>query len=838
MSGVFRLAGREIKADAKRGFGGFRVFLACLALGVGAIAAAEELSAAVKAGLRADARNLLGGDLAISQSYRPIDGAAQAFLGGLGRTSSYVEMRAMALSDSGQRSLVELKAVDQAYPLAGELATEPPLAVAASVGGAHRALADANLLERLGVGIGGEISLGQTRLRIEAVILREPDKVASPFQLGPRLMISKEALAQSGLSQPGAIERHATLLAFDKPESGEIVRAELERRFPDAHWRIRGLDEAAPGLQRFLDNLALFLALTGLAGLLVGGVGVANAVKGQLDRKQATIAILKSLGAGNAQLIGIYGIETLALALLGIALGLALGTVTAIVAANVAASALPVRPIAGVYPLPLMKSGLAGLLVTMAFAATPLVATLSAPPAAAIRARIAALPFKLRAFSYAAALPFAALLAALVIQSSANRYFALWFVIASVASLLVFRLLAWLAAWMAKLASPRAGGWPALRLALGQMHRPASPAASVMVSLGLGMAVLTTLAQIESNLRHQIEERVPQEAPAFFFIDIQPEQKDGFLEAVAGHGGRDVRLSAMIRGRVTSLNDIPANKAEIDPSAKWALDGDRGFSTAETMPEGTQLTAGAWWPQGYQGTPLVSVDARLAKGLGIGVGSIVGFDILGRDIKARVVSLRDIDWSAANMNFAFLFSPNALEGAPYTLLATAKADDAQASGIERAVTDLYGNISSIRVKDALQSVKDVLVGAGAALAVMGGVTLPAGGLVLAGAVAASQRRRIYETVVLKVLGADAATLIKAYGVEFLLLGFVTALLAGAIGTLCAYGIVDRLMHMPWSFQPASSLVLLAGGLVLTLVIGHLATLGAIRAKPAAYLRDE
>lgn len=837
MNAVFRLAGREIKADLRQGFGGWRIFLACLILGVGAIAAAEEMAAAVKAGLRADARNLLGGDLSISQIYRPLGPEALSFLAAKGEVSSYVEMRAMARSEDGQRSLVELKAVDDAYPLAGELTTEPPLARPIAQGDAHAALADPNLLDRLGVKIGDFILLGGVKIRVDGVIRHEPDKVASPFQLGPRLMVAKDTLAASGLSRPGAIERHVTLLSLPDGASGEEAREGLERKFPDAHWRVRGLDEAAPGLQRFLDNLSLFLTLTGLTGLLVGGVGVANAVRSQLDAKLPSIAILKSLGADNRQLIGIFGLETLTLAVLGVGLGLALGTLTALVASGVAASALPVRPVIGVYPLPLLKSGLAGLLVTLSFATPAIVSTLSAPVTSALRAKVAGEPLKRRLLSLLSAAPFALLLVLLVVSSAANRFFALWFVLAALASLLLFRLLAWMASWLAKI-NARHVASPALRLALGQLHRPGSPAASVIVSLGLGLAVLTTLAQIESNLRYQIEARVPNEAPAFFFIDIQPQQESGFMEAAASQGARDVQLSRMIRGRVTSLNGVPANQAEIDPSAKWALDGDRGFSTAPTMPEGTHLIEGQWWTPDHQGPPLVSVDARLAKGLGLAVGSRVGFDVLGRPVEAQVASLRDIDWSAASMNFAFLFTPNALEGAPYTLLATAKADAANEAAIERAVTDLYPNISSIRVKDALQSVRGVLEGAGAALAVMAAVTLPSGGLVLAGAIAAGQRRRIYESVVLKVLGADGPTLIKAYLAEFFLLGVATILLAGGIGTLCAYGVVDRMMHMPWSLRPQSSLLLLSLGFLATLIIGHLATAKALRAKPAPYLRNE
>ncbi|MFA6019414.1 MAG: FtsX-like permease family protein [Rhodospirillales bacterium] len=838
MTPVLTLLARELRADLKKGFGGFRIFLACLALGVAAIASAGELTEAVRAGLRADARLLLGGDLSISQPYRPLGDDVLAYLQSQGGVSTYVEMRAMARSGKGARTLVELKAVDDAYPLVGDLKREPDLAHPfQDQDGVFGALADANLLTRLDVKTGEAVQLGNVSLRIKGVILREPDKVASPFLLGPRLMVSHAALEASGLKMPGSIERFITTIALSDGNMPLDVRRELERRHPEAQWRIRGFDEAAPGLKRFLDNLSMFLTLTGMTGLLVGGVGVANAVKSQLEAKARNIAILKCVGAGNAQILAVFGLEILALSLLGILIGLGLGLLIPLLAQDAISTLLPVRLIVGIFPLALLKAALSGLLVTLAFGAAPLLAVQDTSPAAALRSHVVrpALRQRLKRFAVAA-LP-ALALAALVVLTSSNRNLALWFVVISALSLGLFRLLAALIAGLARLSS-RFARAPSLRLALGQLFRPASPAPSIVVSLGIGLAVLTTLAQIESNLRDQIESRLPEEAPAFFFIDIQPQQQDIFVQAAAGHQARDIRLAPMIRGRVVSLNGIPARQVPIDPGARWALEGDRGFSSAAYLPPGAELIEGSWWQADYRGPPLVSMDARLAKGLGVGIGSRIGVDILGRDIEATITSLRDIDWSAATMNFAFLFSPGTLEGAPYTLLATLKADAAQEEAIERAVTDLLPNVSAIRVKEALQSVKGVLEGAGAALAVMAAATLPAGGLVLAGAVAASLRRRVYESVVLKVLGADSRMLFQAFLLEFLMLGAATALLAGLIGTLAAFGILKLLMHMSWSLLPATSLGLLFFGLAATLIGGHLVTRKALMAKAAPYLRNE
>jgi putative ABC transport system permease protein len=832
------LAGREIRADLKLGFRGFRIFLACLAIGVAAITASGNLAEAVKAGLAADARKLLGGDLSISRMYRPPSSELQGFLSTFGRLSNQIEMRAMAKAENGARTLVELKAVDQAYPLAGALVVEPASASTwTRPGETPAALADANLLERLGIKTGDTVELGGIRLKIAGVIQSEPDKVASPFQLGPRLMVSHESLQASGLMLPGSIERFVTLVSLNAPQSAPELRREIESRFAAERLRLRGLDEAAPGLKRFLDNLALFLALTGMTGLLVGGIGIANAIDSQMDAKRQSIAVLKCIGASNRQIVAAFGLETLCVSLLGILAGLGLGAALPFLLQDAATGWLPVRLIPGLYPVSLLKAGLCGLLVVFTFGLPALLSARNASPGAAMRAQILRESVKRRLTRYAYAGPPALLLIGLVVQSSANRPLAFWFSLGAVLSLVLFRLLAWGLAAMAGLA--RAHNQPVLlRLALGQFHRPASPVPSIVVSLGIGLSVLTTLAQIESNLQDQLESRLPKEAPAFFFIDIQPGQMNAFLKAAESRGGRDIRTAPMIRGRVAAINGMPAQQRPIDPSARWALEGDRGFSSAGKMPEGTELTDGQWWDAEYAGQALVSVDARLARGLGIGVGDKVGVEILGREIEAEVSSLREIDWSAANMNFAFLFSPGTLEGAPYTLLATAKADPGQEAAIENAVTDLLPNVSAIRVRNALESVAGVLKAAGAALFVMAAATLPAGGLVLAGAVAASLRRRVYESVVLKVLGADSRLLFKAYLLEFSLLGLCAALLSGAIGTLAAFAILKGLMHMSWRFLPGSSLLVLTFGFLATLLAGHLVTASAGRAKAAPYLRNE
>ncbi len=835
---AFRLAGRELRGGLK----GFRIFVACLAIGVAAIAAAEGLAQSVRDGLKAEAQALLGGDIAITLSHRPASSEQLSWFASQGTVSEAIELRAMARAADGRRSLVEMKGVDQAYPLFGALDLEPkPTDLFGFRDGAWGAAIDANLLARLGLELGGRVTVGDALIELRAIIKKEPDRVASPFVLGPRLLTSLETVEASGLLMPGSLFRRVYRLALGVGADPQAWSKRAEARFPDAGWRITTTDEAAPGFQRFLANMTLFLTLVGLTALLVGGIGVANAVKSHIDARIPSIAMMKALGASGGLIFAVYLLQILALTGLGVLIGLAAGMALMPLGKLALAGSLPVEAKLGLHAWPLAKAAIFGVLVALAFGLWPLARARDIPPAALFRDLVAgkrwlpSLPYLLLLFCLLAAL------AAFTIGTASDRPLASWFSGVAALTFLLFHLVA---KGLARLAL-RASAWlrpkpghPALRLALANLHRPGATARSVILSLGLGLAVLVTLAQIEGNLRQRIESRLPEEAPAFFFIDLQPDQARDFPGLAEGAGGREIKLAAMVRGRVTHLDGKPADPAKVAPGARWALYGDRGFSTAQDPPTDSRIVSGRWWAADHRGEPLVSIDANLAKGLGIGLGSTIGVNVLGREFTARVTSLREIDWTSATMNFAFLFSPGLLEGAPHTFLATVKADRAAEDAIERIVTDRFSNVSSIRIRQALESVKDVLEGAGTALAITAAITLAAGGLVLAGAVAAGHRRRSYEAALLKVLGASRQSLLAAHLAEFGLIGIATGLVAGLVGTVSAYGILEGLMRSEWTFLPWTTVITVLGSILATLAAGFLATARVFSAKAAPYLRNE
>jgi putative ABC transport system permease protein len=840
---VITLALTFARRELRGGLKGFRVLVACLALGVAAIAGAGSLRAAFDAALAEDARALLGGDLDIRQTHQPFDAPMLAALGGLGAVTEGIEMRAMVQVDgNARRSLVELKGIDGAYPLVGRLELSPseqsPFAL---VDGSWGAAAEANLLDRLGLKLGDRITLGDVELRIRAVIAKEPDRVATALSFGPRLMVDRRAVEATGLIRPGSLVRHTVRLLLAPGRDAGEAKAELARRFPEAPWQMRDVAEASPGVGRFLDTMASFLSLVGLTALLVGGIGVANAVKAYLDGRIGTIATLKCLGAPSSLIFTTYFLLVSLLAGIGIVLGLAAGAALVPLVAEVGSERIPLALKVGLYPRPLIIAAGFGALSALVFTLWPLARAKAVPAAVLFRRLVAPEPGPLGKPVWAALVLSGSGLAALAVLSAANRPLAAWFVGAAAATLVLFRGLAWALAKAASVLAARHGrkAGPTWRMALANLHRPGSAVVGMVLSLGLGLSVLVTIALVEGNLAAQFGERLPEQAPSFYFIDVQPDQVDELERVVkATDPAAGLSKAAMVRGRISSIAGVPVDRAEIAPESQWAARGDRGLSSASLPPPGSRLVAGKWWPEDYQGPPLASVDAAVAKGFGLKVGDRLGLNVLGREIEVEVASLRQIDWSNLSMNFAFLLSPGTLDGAPHTYIATLRTAPAMDAVVEKAVTDALPNVSSIRVKEALEAVKGIIAEADLAVRLAGLVTLAAGALVLAGAVMAGHRRRVWEAVVLKVIGATRGQLWRAHLAEFALIGLVTGLFAALVGSLAARAILIHVMKTDWVFLPGATAATLAACMAASLLAGFIGTWKALGAKAAPFLRNE
>jgi putative ABC transport system permease protein len=500
------------------------------------------------------------------------------------------------------------------------------------------------------------------------------------------------------------------------------------------------------------------------------------------------------------------------------------------------ADLLPVRARIGLYSRPLLMAATFGFLVSLLFALLPLIRARAVSAASLMRgAVVSRVKLAWRDLATIAATAF--VLASFTVLTASERRNTGWFVLGTIGAFIAFPLLARLLMWTAaRVGKPRLAG---LRLALANLHRPGAPTPIVMLSLGLGLTVLVATALIEGNLREQITQRIPKDAPAFFFVDIQSSQIADFEQTIAsvqGAGALDKVPS--LRGRIAKIAGVPVGEMKVPRDARWAVDGDRGVTYSAAPPEGARIVAGQWWAPDYRGPQLVSFDAGLANALGIGVGDTITVNVLGRDIEATIASLRRIEWQTLSINFVFVFSPGILDKAPHTFLATVKATPQAEDRIFKLVTGRFPNVTVIRIRDAIQTASEVLGNIGLATRLIGLLSILAGVLVLAGAMLASQRRRVHEAVVMKVLGATRARIAGIFAWEFAALGLSTALAAVGVGTLAAYLVVTRLMTLSWTFLPIVAIAVSLGAMALTLAFGLAGTLVALRQRPLALLRNE
>jgi putative ABC transport system permease protein len=839
---AFRYAMRELRG----GLRGFYVFIACIALGVFAIAGVGALSSSLTDSLEREGRTLLGGDIAFSLIQREASRQERAFLAAQGQLSAVATLRGMVRAADGQLALVELKSVDDTYPTLGQVIAEPQLPTNEMLderNGTFGAAADAVLLARLGLKVGDRVTVGSAAFEIRSVISSEPDKLAGGVGLGPRFLISESGLRATELLQPGSLVRWIYRVRLPDAAASEAavlaVGDAARKSLPDAGWEIRSRGNASPQLERNINRFTQFLTLVGLAALLVGGVGVANAVKSHLDRKRDVIATLKALGATGNGVFTIYLVQIVMLALIGSLIGLAIGAALPFVVVGVLGDLLPLPIQPAVHAGDLLLSLVYGLLTALAFALWPLGRVHDIPVATLFRETTGnewRWPRRRYLAMMAAAI---ALLIAVAVGLAYDRRVALIFIGSSVAVFGLLRLISLgVMAGARRVPRPR---MTMLRLAIANIHRPGALTPSVVLSLGLGLTVLVTITQIDRNLQRQFMAQLPEKAPSFFFVDIPAADAERFDRFLTEHvpGGKIERVP-MLRGRIVEARGLKPEELTPSPDAAWVLQSDRGLTYTGDIPSGSKIVEGDWWKADYSGPPLVSFEKKLADGLGLKLGDSVTVNVLGRNVTAKIANMRTVDWQNLGINFVLVFSPNAFRGAPHTHIATLTEQNSSPDSdakIIKAVADAFPSITSVRVREALQTVGAVVTNLVLAIRASSAITLVSAMLVLGGALAAGHRHRVYDAVILKTLGATRGRLIGAYALEYLMIGLATAVFGLLAGTVAAWLIVTRLMTLTFVWDGPSAAAVVAGALAVTIGLGLIGTLVALNQKPAPVLRN-
>ncbi|RUS58663.1 FtsX-like permease family protein [Pseudorhodobacter sp. E13] len=835
-----RLAAKMARRELRGGLAGFRVFLACLALGVAAIAAVGMVRAAIEGGLAEQGASLLGGDAQMEFTYRTATEDERAFMDAMAvATSEVIDFRSMAVVGD-DRALTQVKAVDSAYPLVGAVVLDPVLPLAEALGtenGLPGAVMDRVLVDRLGLAVGDAFTMGTQSFRLSAVLVTEPDSATGGFGLGPRTMVLTQSLAQSGLIGPGSLFESEYRLLLPPETDLDAAKAKAEEAFRDKGLRWSDSRRATPGVARFVERIGSFLVLVGLAGLAVGGVGVSAAVRAYLDSKIATIATLKTLGASGRMIFQTYLMQIGALTLLGVTMGLILGAGVPLALSPLIKASLPFPVAFGLYPAPLLEAAFYGVVTALLFTLWPLARVQKVRAAVLYRGGEGRVAWP--SWVHLAAM---ALLVVLLIGGAAwlsgLMLLALWSAAGVVAALCIL----WLAALGLRFAaralarSGLARGRVGLRAALAAIGGPRDEAASVILSLGLGLTVLAAVGQIDANLRAAIDRDLPSVAPSYFFVDIQNDQIDGFLDRTRNDPAvSKVESSPMLRGVVTQINGVDAREVA---GEHWVVRGDRGVTYAATLPEDTTLTGGTFWPADYAGPPQLSFAQEEADEIGLKLGDKITVNILGRDIEAEITSFREVDFSTGGMGFVMMLNPGAVAGAPHTHIATVYADEAAEAQLLRDVAGAYPNITAVRVRDAINRVSDALSAIATATAWAAGATLLTGFVVLIGAAAAGERSRIYEAAILKTLGASRAQIMRSFALRAALTGAAAGVVAIAAGALAAWAVMRFVMEVAFIFEPISALAIVAGGVLATLLAGLAFVWRPLKARPAQVLRAQ
>ncbi|MFH1158304.1 MAG: FtsX-like permease family protein [Pseudomonadota bacterium] len=848
------------RRDLRGGIGGFYIFLACLVLGVGAIAGIQSLSRGLTESLHHDGRYILGGDVALRTIYEPATKEQIRFLHDkMGPVTIVMETRAMARRmDDTQATLVELKAVDPFYPLYGkleivdekgeplktplqDLILPPPIGPDGIEKDEWGALVEKELLSRLHIRLGDWVHVGQQRFQVRGIISKEPDRIGNMrFSLAPRVMISGYTFDKTGLKKLGSqvYYDHKVLMPYVK-NFADLKAAEkkIENAFPDASWKGRDFLTASPQLERTIQRLTLFLTLIGLTTLLIGGVGISNAVRSFLESRLLHIATLKCLGGSDRFVFRVTMIQVLMLATLGVALGLGAGVLVSQGAGSLLTAKLALTDKVHIYPEALLLAAGFGYLTTLCFSLWPIGRAVRVSPTDLFRDLVAPAARRPPLTVLLWILIAAQSLALTAILSSSDRRMVVFFLAGAVSVFVIFYV--WSALMKFSIRRLKGIATPEIRMAVANLYRPGNISTSVILSLGLGLTVLVAVALVQFNFTRLIREDLSADAPSFFFLDIEPGQREDFRKMMAAEpSARGLVMMPSLRGRIVSVNGKKAEEALVDQGESWVINSDRGITWTGALPAYSRVVAGKWWDGNYSGPPIVSIATNVARAFDIGVGDGITVNILGTDIAAKVANVREIDWASFTMNFAITFAPGLLEKIPSNYLATVILSPAREEEMQTVIANRFQNVTCVRVRDALEAAQMIVRAVGQAVGISAAVTLLAGTLVLAGGIAAARRRHLYDAIILKVLGATRARILTTFLLEYAILGLLTVVIAAVLGTAAAYGTLKFIMDMEWRFDWAALLGVTFLCLTITLIAGFLGTWRALRQKPAPYLRNQ
>lgn len=835
---ALKLALKEIR----HGWRHFAVFLACLILGVAIMASVNSFGYIVKDSFKNEAQSLLGGDMEIRIRGVQATDSQKEFIEKYGQASYVATLRSM-LHFKDSYTLVEIKAIDNHYPLLGKLEFNediPREKIFANNGVA----VDKILLSQMDLQLGDQVKIGAGTYTIRATLKTEPDRAVQIFSFGPRVMMSHASLGKSNLVSTFSLIEHRYRVVTPKniiinEKYEESVEKALGVTFPDTSWRVSTGTDGNETLKRFLDQLLAFMTLSGLATFLIAGIGIGSSVRSYLEKKSQTIAVLKVQGASRKIVFGTYVLVMAILVLIG-------GLVGSLVSIVITTSLMPLLSeilpsIKGQREIHVSSQLLAiwyGFLIAYLFSLPALFSAVNIRPSLLFRSKTGILLFRNDSIVRTILGIFSLLLIGTLFINADDKLFISGAIVIILLAFSLFYMCGVLVKNFAKRIQVKT---PWLKLALGNIHRPGSTSGTVIYAIGISLTVLIALTLTEANFQARINDLMEEKAPSLFIIDIQPHQKDDLQKLLLKYASSDrVMLYPMSRGRIVKIDGKPVTEVKVSEDIDWAVQGDRGLSYSATPPENANIVQGKWWPEDYAGKPLLSVDERFLDGMGLELGDTITVSILGEEITAEITSARQIDYSTFQLNFAMMLSPGVIENMPHTSLATIHLEKNIEKEFELAkrIAQDFPGATAIRTKEVVELVQNIMRHIATALKITVAISLVAGLLVLTSALSATIEQRIYDVAILKVLGARRSDILKSCTAEWMLLAIATSVIASVVGTFSAYLINSRLRGKDFLVMPEVTSTTIILCVIVIWLIGYVGNRKLFNFRPASLLRNE
>jgi putative ABC transport system permease protein len=819
-----RSFGRELRS------GEVLVLLFAVALAVAALTAVGFLTDRIGKAVARQANEVLAADLRL-RSQEPIPDTwrdrAQEFDLQTAETNTFPSV----VFAEDLSALATIKAVSETYPLRGSVRVSDALfgeqRVVDNTPARGEAWADGALLARVNADVGDRLTVGSLELEVTAVLTYRPDQSMGFASLAPSLLINIEDIAASGLISEGSRVGYALLVAGNEDAVDAFDKA-IQPELPDAV-RSSNREESSERAYRAADRAQRFLSLTAVISLLLSAVAVAMSARRFAHRRMDTVALMKSLGATQDFVISVSVVQLVLLGLLGVFVGSIVGfaaeEVLTRILADLIASDLPDI---GIMPVVLACGSAMVLLV--GFALPSLIQLRNTPPLRVLRHDVMP-PAPSRMLVAGLAL---AAVAALLYRSVGDAQMLAillgGIVVIAIALYLVGRAL------VATMGHFRSGVGVAWRYGLANVARRGRDSAIQVVAFGLGLTVLLLLTIVRTDLLEGWRQTLDEDAPNHFMINIQPHELESVASIYRDAGVAPPEFMPMVRARMSTINDVSVKDREYpDPGGEWMANREANLSFASKLSTSNEIIAGEWWPEDYDGPPLVSIEEEAAMETGLTIGDRMTFIVAGREVDATIGSVRKINWDSFQPNFFMVFSPGALDGLPTTYIASLRLEKQQQPVLVTLVRT-HPSISVIDLDSILQQIRGIVQKASLAVQAVFIFTLAAGIAVLFAAVQSTIDERRFESAMLRALGARKRTVFAGVMAEFAALGAAAGVLASAGASILAAIVAIRLFELPYEFNPLLWVIGVAAGILVVCASGFVAARGAVNAPPVDVLR--